>query len=129
MSNHLSSDPIAQYSSLLPEWGQAAEEIYQNYHFLNQALSQTERSLLPEEALQKLDDLKKLLVNTIAHLIQDLPPTTHRISNKNTELIDRFNAHTTALKKINQRTDEIFEDLQHRYPSLKNWFESLSDEC
>lgn len=128
MHNNHSPDPIAHFSNLLPEWGQAADEIYQNYHFINHALEQTERLLIPEEALNKLIDLRNLLIQTIVRLLQDLPPTTHRLSNKDPESFDRFNAHTKTLKIINHQTDEVFQQLIQQHPSLKSWFESITDE-
>jgi hypothetical protein len=128
MCNQQRPNQIAHFTNLLPEWGQAADEIYQNYHFLNLALSQTDNVFIPEEALQKLAGLKKMLVNTIATLIQDLPSTTHRLSNENSQSATRFNAHTITLQKVNQQTDAFFEEILQQYPSLKNWFDSITKE-
>lgn len=126
--NHEIPDSIARLSTLLPEWGQAADELYQNYHFLTFVLKQTDRLVIPEEATQKLLHLKELLVNTLAELIQDLPPSTHRLSNDNGESIQQFSEHANTLKTVNQQTDSLFEELLQEYPSLRSWFESLIDE-
>ncbi|RCR66626.1 hypothetical protein [Larkinella punicea] len=124
MSTYQSPNPLIHFNNLLPEWGQAADEIYHNYHFLNHALSQTDRLLIPEEALTKLAGLKAALVMTLARLIQDLPPSTHRISNEPIDSISRFNAHINTLKTVNLQTDTSFDDLLQQHPPLKNWFES-----
>lgn len=128
MCNQQKPNPVEQFNNLLPEWGQAADEIYQNYHFLNLALSQTDRLLIPEEALQKLAALKDLLVTTLTGLVQDLPATTHRLSNETSQALSRFNAHTATLQNINHQTDILFKELLRQYPSLQNWFDSIDDE-
>ncbi|GAB3903477.1 hypothetical protein GCM10028803_32010 [Larkinella knui] len=128
MSNYQSPDPITQFSNLLPEWGQAADEIYQNYHFLDLALRQSDVLLIPQQARNQLVNLKKMLVSTLARLIQDLPPSTHRLSNENAESMSRFNAHIHTLKTVNLQTDTIFEDLLQQHPPLNSWFESTLDE-
>jgi hypothetical protein len=128
MSFYQSPNPLIHFNNLLPEWGQAADEIYQNYHFLNHALSQTDRLLIPEEALTKLAGLKAVLVMTLVRLIQDLPPSTHRISNEPVESMSRFSEHINTLKTVNLQTDSTFDDLLQQHPCLKNWFESTLDE-
>ncbi|MFD1140146.1 hypothetical protein ACFQ4C_03465 [Larkinella insperata] len=124
MCSHQSPDSIASFKNLLPQWGEAADEIYQNFHFLNFAEAQSERLLIPEETFRDLLRLKELLINTIADLIQDLPSTSHRLSNKKSETLSRFNQHTDTLKTVNEQTSAFVEHLLHTYPSLKNWFES-----
>ncbi|GAB3938488.1 hypothetical protein [Larkinella terrae] len=128
MCNQEKPNPIDHFNHLLPEWGQAADEIYQNYHFLNLALSQTDRLLIPKEALQKLVKLKELLVTTLVDLVQDLPAATHRLSNETRQSIGRFNTHTITLQNINRQTDVLFKELLREYPSLKAWFDSIDDE-
>ncbi|RRB07224.1 hypothetical protein [Larkinella rosea] len=128
MCNQQPSNPIAHYTGLLPRWGKAADEIYQNYHFLNLTLTQTDRLLIPPDALQKLVALKELLVHTLTGLLQDLPATTHRLSNETDQSLGRFNAHTITLQNINHQTDAIFKELLGQYPALQNWFDSIDDE-
>jgi hypothetical protein len=128
MSFYQSPNPLIYFNNLLPEWGQAADEIYHNYHFLNHALSQTDHLLIPEEALTKLAGLKAALVMTLARLIQDLPPATHRISNEPLESMSQFNAHIDTLKTVNLQTDRTFDDLLQQHPSLKSWFESALND-
>ncbi|MGA0558076.1 hypothetical protein ACO2Q8_15560 [Larkinella sp. VNQ87] len=128
MRNNQQPDSIASFQHLLPEWSQAADEVYQNYHFLTLALGRSDCLPIPEEALKKLTDLRDLLVRTLVELLQDLPPATHRLSNENHESINRFNEHTATLKAVNQQTDTLFQELILEYPSLRDWFESLTDE-
>ncbi|MGV3556872.1 hypothetical protein [Larkinella arboricola] len=124
MYNRQSPNPIAPFENLLPQWGEAADELYQNFHFLNFVLQESDRLLIPEETVQNLLSLKELLINTVAELIQDLPSTIHRVSNQNSETVSRFNKHTDTLKTVNEQTNAYVEQLLHDYPSLKNWFES-----
>lgn len=128
MCNQQKPNPIDHFNNLLPEWGQAADEIYQNYHFINLALSQTDRLLIPEEALQKLAALKEMIVTTLTGLVQDLPPTSSRLSNEISQSLSQFNAHTITLQNINHQTDTIFKELLQEYPALQNWFDAIDDE-
>ncbi|MFC5408624.1 hypothetical protein ACFPMF_04855 [Larkinella bovis] len=125
MCNHQSPDPISLFSQLLPEWGQAADQLYQNYHFIHQVISQANRRVVSDAALQELLQLRTTLVRTIVELIQNLPPASHRISNENGESINRFNAHTDTLKIINRQTEETLATLFQMYPTLKAWVESV----
>ncbi|GAB3274266.1 hypothetical protein GCM10027347_47060 [Larkinella harenae] len=128
MCNYQSLDPIVRLNRLLPEWGQAVDEIYQNYHFLNLALNQIDNRLLPEDAIQQLTNVRDSLTSTLVQLLQDLPSATHRISNHQGESIHRFSFHIKTLQEINRQTDAFFEQLLQQYPPLKSWFDSITNE-
>ncbi|WP_128543776.1 hypothetical protein [Larkinella soli] len=120
MEDNGRSNPFGLIARLLPEWGQAADELYRNYHTIDRIISQAGQLPLRRKDRRRLVDLRTRLLDTLAALIQDLPSSHRRLGRSGRAWQDHFHAHAEMLKGLNAEIGSILSDVRTRYPQVKS---------
>ncbi|WP_234734351.1 hypothetical protein [Tellurirhabdus bombi] len=110
-------------SDVLAKWGQAAQELYNRYHLLNDIDLYVKQSPLDEASSLMFKELHHILVETMVNLTEDMPSRPDEDESKLTPeesqaLSLQLWKHTQFINSKISQVDAGLEQLYKQYPQL-----------